>query len=106
MPDFIKVEFANAHPTLCALCGAHEGPFIDTRVDTLVGRIYVCAKTQTRAGCAASFGNLEGMVAREEHASALERAQAEADKLRDELRVLRKKKEFSVEEIRRAIGLD
>jgi len=42
-PGYIDV--AERQPGVCALCRSHKGPFIDTRVDTPWGRIYVCVTT-------------------------------------------------------------
>lgn len=45
MVDPAYAEVAELQPGVCALCRNHRGPFIDTRVDTPWGRIYVCTAT-------------------------------------------------------------
>lgn len=43
--DPAYIDVAERQPGVCALCRSFKGPFIDTRVDTPWGRIYVCTAT-------------------------------------------------------------
>jgi hypothetical protein len=43
--DPALIGHAPLSPGTCALCRTHEGPFIDTLVNAIEGRVYVCAKT-------------------------------------------------------------
>lgn len=61
MPDFHHVENATISPTMCVLCGNHEGPFIDTGSEKEWGRIYICASKGNRVGCARQIGRLDGL---------------------------------------------
>ena len=61
MPDFHRVDHATISPTQCILCGNHEGPFIDTGTEQDFGRIYICASTERRVGCARQVGRQDGL---------------------------------------------
>lgn len=45
MLDPHLVDVAELLPGVCATCRSINGPFVDTRVDTPWGRVYICAHT-------------------------------------------------------------
>lgn len=62
MPEFVKRETAIFSPTSCALCGDHEGPFIDTHVEwPAYGHVWLCAPNDRRSGCVAQMAVQCGM---------------------------------------------
>ena len=86
MSEFKKVPHAQMSPTTCALCGAHEGPFIDTHWETPVyGHVYICASNRRRAGCIRQMARLDGMVEEMQLGDVIAREAALTDQL-DELR--------------------
>jgi hypothetical protein len=46
---------------MCFLCGNFEGPFVDTGTEKEWGRIYICASTERRVGCARQIGRQDGL---------------------------------------------
>ncbi len=63
MSEFKKVSKATFNPTVCALCGTFEGPFIDTNWDTPVyGHVYICTSSPTRAGCLTQMARLDNIL--------------------------------------------
>jgi hypothetical protein len=88
MSEFKKVPHAQMSPTTCALCGAHEGPFIDTHWETPVyGHVYICASNSRRAGCIRQMARLDGMVEEKHLGEVIAREQ----ELNDEIAALQSK---------------
>lgn len=86
MSQFKKVPEAQFSPTVCAFCGTHEGPFIDTHVSFPVhGHAYICCANDHRSGCIQQMAGLDGMISLEE----LQRADAEIADLQNRLSDLR-----------------
>lgn len=62
MSEFVKRETAIFSPTSCALCGDHEGPFIDTHLEwPAYGHVWLCAPNDRRSGCVSQMAILCGM---------------------------------------------
>ena len=74
MPEFNLIPEARSSPTECALCRDHRGPFIDTGIEKLDGRILICTSITgpdgnlDRAGCIEQMARLVGSVDKETHA--------------------------------------
>lgn len=57
MLDPVLTDVATMQPGTCWLCRTIKGPFVDTRVQCIEGRVYVCVET-----CAAQIAGLSGFV--------------------------------------------
>ena len=63
MSEFRAVSEAQHSPTICAFCGTHVGPFIDTQFELLAfGRVYVCMANDERSGCVRQMARFDGMA--------------------------------------------
>jgi hypothetical protein len=77
MPEFNLIPVARSSPTECFLCKTFEGPFVDTAVEKIEGRVLLCASKTgpdgqlDRSGCIEQMARLVGMVDKEVHAEAL-----------------------------------
>src|SRR5687768_2039609 len=72
MAELRIVDRAAYSPTQCALCLAHEGPFIDTGAEFLgYGHVYICASREGRAGCVRQMARFDRMMAVEDHEEAV-----------------------------------
>lgn len=58
MLDPVLVDVAQMQPGTCFLCRTIVGPFVDTWVTAIEGRVYVCTTT-----CASQIASLAGFVA-------------------------------------------
>lgn len=82
VPDFRIVEHPLLSPTTCRFCGDFAGPMLDTLTDDPIGgRIYICAPTADRSGCAGAIAVLCGFRALDE----ITQAQAQVEKLQGQL---------------------
>lgn len=67
MSEFTKRPHATFSPTKCALCGAHEGPFIDTHIEWPgFGHVWICLANDKRIGCVRQLARHEELYTREE----------------------------------------
>lgn len=101
MSEFKLVQRATFQPTKCALCGAHEGPFVDTEVDLVpFGHLYICASTERRAGCVRQMARKDGTVSVEE----LDEVRAERDWLLEEIKRLESERMVSIDDLRTVVS--
>lgn len=106
MSEFNVRQHATFSPTRCALCGTHEGPFIDTHLDLpAYGHVWICMSNGNTSGCARQLGELDGMIHPEifaELTSDMEELVARLADLQEKLEA--RKVNLSLAEIRELIG--
>jgi hypothetical protein len=77
MSELRIVDRAAYSPTQCALCLAHEGPFIDTGAEFIgYGHVYICASREGRSGCVRQMARFDRMTSTDDHDAVLEQVKA------------------------------
>lgn len=96
------VESAESRPHACAQCGESRGPFVDTVVDLIEGRLYLCMMCLRLDAAEAGFAEGHRMDELVDSKATVEHAEHELDDRNQQIRQLKaslKERDKSLTEI-------